>query len=72
MLGSAGVMARDSSAADVTVSTALPEIASNVAEMFTVPEVNACAMPDESTVAIAALSVNHVTDEVMFSEVPSE
>ena len=72
ILGFVGVMARDSSVADVVVSTALAEIESNVAAIFAVPVATACATPDASTVAIAALSDDHVTDEVMFSAVPSE
>ena len=72
ILGFVGVMAMDSSVADVAVSTALPEIESNVAAMFTVPVATARATPDTSTVTIAALSDDHVTDDVMFSEVPSE
>jgi hypothetical protein len=72
ILGFVGVMARDSSVADVVVRTALAEIEPNVAAMFAVPVATACATPDASTVAIATLSDDHVTDEVMFSAVPSE
>ena len=70
--GLAGVTAMDWSVAAVTVSVVLPEILPAVAVVSDEPTPTPVARPLATTVATEVVPEVHVTEEVMFRDVPSE
>ena len=72
MLGLAGVTAIDTSTAEVTVRTVVPEMLPDVALIVVVPAVAAVAFPPVAMVETDALDELHVTKAVMSLVLVSE
>jgi hypothetical protein len=72
MDGFIGVTAMDCSVAAVTVSVVFPDALPEVAMMTDDPTATPVAIPLTATVAAEVVADDHVTDDVIFREVPSE
>ena len=66
----AGVTASETRSAGLTVTPAEPVMLPDVAIIFAVPTLSACARPEALTEMVVGALELHVTDEVMSREVP--